>query len=245
MAAVDVICPGSEPECFHYLLGQVILGHRGVNLDDAHPEVVGFLVKAFREHPITFEQIVQGPLRLAGLPGDLPQGAPPLERDPTEPFDDHTGFPRKAEEVFDDQVEAFAPKPVERLEHGCRRSVHPPLVHVHGRELAQKWAVFGCAAGGVLRHHIVCGIKTQTELSRYAACSSRLACATAATDPVDVPEPCTQVYGVGSIEVSFRLHLLPFRSSRVPSTSITRTFNRRAWRITSSAISRLRSIRLR
>src|SRR6266511_1540576 len=206
MAAVDVICPGSEPECFHYLLGQVILGHRGVNLDDAHPEVVGFLVKAFREHPITFEQIVQGPLRLAGLPGDLPQGAPTLERDPTEPgrrqepdgvirhgeerlheawqqpeaFDDHTGFPRKAEEVFDDQVEAFAPKPVERLEHGCRRSVHPPLVHVHGRELAQKWAVFGCAAGGVLRHHIVCGIKTQTELSRYAACSSRLACGSGA-----------------------------------------------------------------
>src|SRR6266511_4977765 len=87
MAAVDVICPGSEPECFHYLLGQVILGHRGVNLDDAHPEVVGFLVKAFREHPITFEQIVQGPLRLAGLPGDLPQGAPTLERDPTEPGD--------------------------------------------------------------------------------------------------------------------------------------------------------------
>ena len=51
-----------------------------------------------------------------------------------EAFDDDCGFTWEAEEVFDDHVEAFAVKPVERVEQSLWRSVQPSLVHVHGDE---------------------------------------------------------------------------------------------------------------
>ena len=68
-------------------------------------------------------------------------------RQQPEALDDDARLLRQAEEIFDDQAEALAPKPVERLQHGLRRPVHPSLVHVHGQEL-------GAGAGassGVLR----------------------------------------------------------------------------------------------
>jgi hypothetical protein len=37
-----------------------------------------------------------------------------------EALDDHARFPREAKEVFDDQAEALAPEPAERLKHGFR-----------------------------------------------------------------------------------------------------------------------------
>ena len=60
-----------------------------------------------------------------------------------EPFYNDTGLTWEAEEVFDDQIEALALKPVECLEHGFRRSIHPSLVHIHGHEPVQQRAVFG------------------------------------------------------------------------------------------------------
>ena len=62
-----------------------------------------------------------------------------------ETLDDDTGSPREAEEILEDHVEPLAPEPVERLEHGLGRSVHPALVHVHGDEPVKERAVFGCA----------------------------------------------------------------------------------------------------
>ena len=61
----------------------------------------------------------------------------------SESLDDDAGLACEAEQVFDDQVEALALEPVERLEHGFRGSVHPSLVHVHGHEPVQQRAVFG------------------------------------------------------------------------------------------------------
>jgi SAM-dependent methyltransferase len=220
---------GLESERFRHPPGQIILGHRVVDCDDAQPELLSFLAEAFREHPISFEQVVQGALRISGLPGDLPQRAPAVEGGPAEvgrrekphgvirhseewlheawqqpeALDDHAPFPRETEEVFDDQAKALAPKPVERLQHGLRGSVQPSLVHVHGRELGQERAVLGCAPAGVIRHHIVGRIQMQAMPSRYATSGGRLARTAPATDPVDMPELCTQRCGVS---MSFRSH---------------------------------------
>src|SRR5271157_2878588 len=106
----------------------------------------------------------------------------------SETLDDHAGFLREAEEVFDDQVEALALEPMERLEHGFRGSVDPALVHVHGNELAQQQRVSGRAPAGVIRHHVVGGVEMQTVLSCYATSSGRLARSAPAADPVDVAE---------------------------------------------------------
>ena len=57
-----------------------------------------------------------------------------------EALDDGTRLPWQAEKVLDDQVEAFTPKPVERLQHDVRGPVHPSLVHVHGQEPVQEGA---------------------------------------------------------------------------------------------------------
>lgn len=81
---VGVSCPGSEPEYFRHPLGQVIFGHRGVDPDDRQLETLRFLAEESGEHPVTLEQVTQGPLRIAGLIGDLPQRAPAGERGPAE-----------------------------------------------------------------------------------------------------------------------------------------------------------------
>jgi hypothetical protein len=60
---VTVRHPGSEPERFGHSLGQIILGHRGVDRDDRQFQPPRFPARAFGEHPIAFEQVVQGPLR--------------------------------------------------------------------------------------------------------------------------------------------------------------------------------------
>jgi hypothetical protein len=121
-----------------------------------------------------------------------------------EAFNDHTRFSWEAQQIFDDQVEALAPKPVEGLQHGLRGSVRPTLVHVHCRELGQLWTVVGCAAPGVIGHHIVGRIDMQTVPSGYAACDGRLACSGPAADPVDVLQPDLQRCGVVGLGVMFR-----------------------------------------
>ena len=122
----------------------------------------------------------------------------------SEPLYDDTGLTWEAEEVFDDHVEALALKPVECLEQSFRGSVHPSLIHVHGHEPVQQRGVFVCAPAGVIRHHVVGRVDTQTVLSRYAASDGRFACTAPAADPVDVlelfPKRCT----VGSLFVPFR-----------------------------------------
>jgi hypothetical protein len=123
-----------------------------------------------------------------------------------EALDDYTRFPGEAEEVFDDQAEALALKPVERLKHGLRRSVHPSLVHIHSRELAQERGVLRRAPAGMVRHHVVGRVETQPVPSRNATGDGRLASTTPATDPVDVPELRTQRCGVGRSSVPFRSH---------------------------------------
>ena len=67
------VCPlsGSQFERFGDSLGQVILGHRGVDLDGSQFETVRLRTEEFGEHPVTVEQVTQGPLRIAGLAGDL------------------------------------------------------------------------------------------------------------------------------------------------------------------------------
>jgi hypothetical protein len=68
-AGDGVSCAGSAFEHFRDSLGQIILGHRGVDLDDEQVETHRFPVEVFREHPITFEQVMQGLLWITGLSG--------------------------------------------------------------------------------------------------------------------------------------------------------------------------------
>ena len=74
----------SESERLRDPVGQIILGRRDVDLDDAQFETLRLPAKAFGEHPIALEQVVQGPGRITGLPSDLPQRAPAVERSPAE-----------------------------------------------------------------------------------------------------------------------------------------------------------------
>src|SRR5919201_2015244 len=134
----------SEPERLGHASGQLILCHGGVHLDDAQAEAGGFRPDALGEHPVPLQQVGQGPLRVAGLRGDVPQRAPAGEggaaearcraqpdrvlrdgeqrphqaRQQPEPLGDHVGSGRKAEQILDDQPEALAAEPVEGLEHG-------------------------------------------------------------------------------------------------------------------------------
>ena len=63
----------SESERFREPLGQAILGHRGIDLDDVQSETLRLLAEACGEHPVALEQVVQGRLRVAGPAGDVPQ----------------------------------------------------------------------------------------------------------------------------------------------------------------------------
>ena len=61
--SVLVMRAGSQPERCCHPPGQILLGHGGVDLDGAQFETLRLLAEAFGEHPITLEQIAQGPLR--------------------------------------------------------------------------------------------------------------------------------------------------------------------------------------
>ena len=119
-----------------------------------------------------------------------------MARQQAEALGDHAGLPREALEIFDDQVKALAPEPVERVQHGLGGPVHPSLVHVHGRELAQERAVLSRAPPGMVRHQVVGRIEMKPVPGRHATGDGRLAGTAPATDPVDVPELRTQRCGM-------------------------------------------------
>ena len=61
-----VCYPGSAPERVRHAVGQVVLGHHGVEVDDAQVETGRFGVEAFCERPITLKQAALSPLRTSG-----------------------------------------------------------------------------------------------------------------------------------------------------------------------------------
>src|SRR5512135_2227117 len=67
---------GSQSECFGHSRGQVVLGHRRVDLDGRQLETLGFLAEEVGEHAIALEEVPQGPLRVAGLREKSPRRAP-------------------------------------------------------------------------------------------------------------------------------------------------------------------------
>ena len=93
----------------------------------------------------------------------------------SEPLDDETSRVSEAKHVFDDQVEALAPEPVECFEHGLRSAVHPSLVHVHCHESVQQWAVFVLASASVIGHYVVGCVDAEPLLTSYAPGDSRFA----------------------------------------------------------------------
>lgn len=123
---------------------------------------------------------------------------------------------RQLEEVFDDHVEALAPKPGESLEHFRRGSVQPSLIHVRDHEPVQKRGVSVRATARVIRHHIVRGINTETVLRRYATSDRRLTRTAPSAEPVDVLELFPKLCTIGSLFVLFGSHAR--RCCRVPST---------------------------
>lgn len=105
-----------------------------------------------------------------------------------ETLDDDTGLAGKSEEIFGDQAEALALKPGESLKHRFRRSLDPALVHVHGHEPVQQRGVCGRRPMGVIRHHGVGRVDTQTVLSGNAPSDGGFACTASAAEPMDVAE---------------------------------------------------------
>lgn len=127
-------------------------------------------------------------------------------RQQPETLGDHSRFRREVQEVFDDQAGQLPLEPVKALKHGLRRSVHPSLVHVHSLEPAQQRDVLRREAAVMVRHRVVSRVHTQAVPVCHPASDGRLARTAPATDPVDMPEPCTQRCGVGSLSASFRSH---------------------------------------
>lgn len=120
---------GSESEHVRYPLGEIVLGRHGIYLDGRQSQTRRLLAEGVCEHPVAFEQVTQGPLRVTGFGEESPsRSAPALEHRPTEvgrrekpdgttwdgeegldeawqqpePLDDDAGLAREAEEVFDD-----------------------------------------------------------------------------------------------------------------------------------------------
>ena len=54
---------------------KLLLGHAGVHLDGGQAELPGLPAQPFGEHPVAFQQVVQGPVGIAGAVRDLPQRA--------------------------------------------------------------------------------------------------------------------------------------------------------------------------
>jgi hypothetical protein len=76
--------PGSEPERLRHLPGQLVLAHRGVDLDDGQFEALRLLHEAIGEHPVAFAQVAPGPFPIGGLARDVPHRATTVERGPAE-----------------------------------------------------------------------------------------------------------------------------------------------------------------
>src|SRR5882762_4777348 len=70
----------SEAERAGYPPGQIVLGYRGVDVDHGQSESGSLLAEPVGEHRVAFEQVVQGLVWIAGLPGDMEQRAAVLER---------------------------------------------------------------------------------------------------------------------------------------------------------------------
>ena len=104
-------------------------------------------------------------------------------RQQPETLDDDARLGREAKQILDDQVEALASKPVERLEHGFGRSVDPALVQVHLHECAEERGGLRSAAARVLRHHVVGRVEPEALLRGDATGDRRLARGAAAADP--------------------------------------------------------------
>ena len=64
---------------FRHSHGQVIFGHRGVDLDGRQFEAFGFLAEEFGEHPVTFEQLTKALSGSLVLPAIL-HGEPRLAK---------------------------------------------------------------------------------------------------------------------------------------------------------------------
>ena len=161
---------GSEAEYVRHALYEVVLSQRGIDFNSRQSQARRFLAQDVREHPIAFEQIAQGSFRIRGLGEKSPRRSAAFlnhcltelrrreQPDGTTRFgqerfdelwqqskslDDDTALARQPQDIFNYQIKALAAKPVERLEHGFRRTVKPSPVHVHGQELVQERAVFG------------------------------------------------------------------------------------------------------
>jgi hypothetical protein len=81
------------------------------------------------------------------------------------------------------------PERSEGVEHGLRKPVQPPLVHVHLIKSAGEWALLRWGPAAVVAYCFVRGVVPQTILIRQALGDRRLAGAAAATNPVNVPQP--------------------------------------------------------
>ena len=151
----------SESEYVRHSPGEIVLRRREVDLNSVQSQTCRFIAEDVREHSIAFEQVAQGPLRIAG-PGEKSprRSAASLDhcvskvgrrKEPdgttgygekrldevwqqSKPVNDDAGLAWETEQVFDDQIEAHAAEPVKRLEHRFWRSIHPSLVHIHRHE---------------------------------------------------------------------------------------------------------------
>ena len=57
----------TESELFRHSLGEIVLSHRGVDLNSGQFQTRRFLTEDIREHPVAFEQVPQGSFRIGGL----------------------------------------------------------------------------------------------------------------------------------------------------------------------------------
>ena len=59
----------SESEHFRHSLDEIVLSHRGVDLNGGHFQTLRFLAEDVCEHPIALKQVAQGSFRIGG-PGE-------------------------------------------------------------------------------------------------------------------------------------------------------------------------------
>lgn len=156
-----VVQRGSESESGRYSLREIVFCRCGVDFNGGQSQPSRFLPQNFREHSIPFEQVGQSSFGVPGAGEKSPRrsatildhGLAELRRwqepdgltgfgekrfdemwQQSKTFDEHAAVTRELQEIFDDQVETFTLKPVKRLKHRLRRSLHPSLVEIHVHE---------------------------------------------------------------------------------------------------------------
>src|SRR5687768_8683335 len=223
-----ILSSESEFEHFRHSLREICFSHRDLNLNGGQFHTRRFLAENVREHPIALKQVAQRSFGIAGLGEKAPcrstttlddfltesgrrkqpdgasrNGEERLDQTWQQPESlcDDSWLTRESEKVFDDHVETLTLKPVECLEHFRRRSVHPSLIHVHRHEPVQQRRVFRCAPPGVIRHHLVGRVNTQTVLNRDPTSDGRLPRTAPTADPVDVFELLPKRRTAGSLFV--------------------------------------------